>query len=388
MNRPLISLTVLTMMAMVLASCGDKKKGAAPAPPVAVNLYTVQQEQATYYEQFPGNVVAMMQVDIRAEAEGYVTGIYFTEGTRVTKGQKLYTIDDRKYQAIYNQASANVKVAEANLAQAQKDADRYKYLDQHEAVAKQVLDHAMTTLQNATQQLAAARQDMARTQTDLGYSTIRAPFDGTIGISQVKLGNTVVPGQTILNTISTTDPMAVDIVINEKEIPKFIALQQKAPSKSDSIFTLVMPDNSTYSQPGHIQTIDRGVNPQTGTIIVRLVFPNGKMMLRAGMSCVVKVKNDDTARQMMIPLKAVTEQMGEYFVYIVKDTVIKAPADAKVKGSDKPGPHALQRKVQLGQAIADKVIVRSGLEAGEQIVVDGVQKLHNGSEINTESGKK
>lgn len=375
------------MSSCLLAACGD---GKPPAPnpatlPVPVNLYEVQPEKVMYHERYPGTVVPQMQVDLRAVSEGYVTAMYFKEGEFVKKGQRLYAIDDSKYKANVNQIQANVRVAESNLDQAQKDADRYIYLNQHDAVAKQLLDHAMTTLQNAKSQVAAAKQDLVKAQTDLNYSIIKAPFDGTIGISQVKLGNTVSAGQTVLNTISTDDPMAVDFVVNEKQIGRFVQLQQQKSIEADSIFTLQLPDNSVYPQPGKIAIIDRGVNPQTGTMTIRLSFPNKHAMLRAGMSCTVRVRNDDTAVQMMIPSKAIVEQMGEYFVYVQKDTAIAIPDS---KEAPKTAPHALQKKVVTGQTIADQVIIRSGLDAGDKVVVDGVQRLRNGALIAVGEAKK
>ena len=376
----------LITISVILNSCGDAKQ-AAPNPasiPVPVNIYEAHPEKAAYYEQYPANVVALMQVDIHPEVEGYVTGIFFKEGDHVKKGQKLYTIDDSKYRASHNQAEANVKVAMSNLDQAKKDADRYTYLNEHDAVAKQILDHALTTLQNAKDQVTAAKQDLAKTQTDLSYSVIKAPFDGTIGISQVKIGNTVAVGQTVLNTISTDNPMAVDFVVNEKQIPRFVKLKEHKPNPADSVFTLALPDNTIYSNPGEISFIDRGVNPLTGTITVRLVFPNSSSTLRAGMSGTVRVRNNDTSKQLMIPSKAIVEQMGEYFVYVAKDTVLPA-ADNAGKGKDQqpkgPSLVALQRKVSLGQTIADRVIVRTGIQDGDKVIVDGVQKLRPGSLI-------
>ena len=374
-------------ISIILYSCGDAKP-TAPNPasiPVPVNVYEVHPEKAAYYDLFPANVVALMQVDLHPEVEGYVTGIFFKEGEHVTKGQKLYTIDDSKYMASYNQAQANVKVALSNLDQAQKDADRYTYLNEHDAVAKQILDHALTTLQNAKDQVTAARQELVKTKTDLSYSVIKAPFDGTIGISQVKLGNTVVVGQTLMNTVSTDNPMAVDFVVNEKQIPRFVKLHAHKPSTADSIFTLALPDNTIYNYPGEISVIDRGVNPLTGSITVRLVFPNQSSILRAGMSGTVRVRNNDTSQQLIIPSKAIVEQMGEYFVYVAKDTVLPA-TDKEGKNNAAPkGPSlvALQRKVQLGQTIGGRVIVRSGLNTGDNVIVDGVQKLHVGSLIAT-----
>ncbi len=380
----------LIISSLILYACGEKKQE-VPNPanmPVPVNLYTANMEQPLYYDRFPGTVVAAMQVDMHSVVEGYVTGIFFKEGDHVKKGQRLYTIDDSKYQASYNQAQANVRVAESNLDQAQKDADRYIYLNEHDAVARQILDHAMTTLQNAKNQLAAAKQDLVKAQTDLNFSVIKAPFDGTIGISQVKLGNTVSVGQTLLNTISSDGPVFVEIVVNEKQIPFFLKLERQKPDPGDSIFTLLMPDNTLYDHTGRIALIDRGVNPQTGSIIIRLSFPNPSTVLRAGMSCTVRVRNSDTTQQLLIPGKAIVEQMGEYFVYVAKDTmIVSSDTTAKHNDGQSRGPslHAIQKKVITGQTIADRIIIRSGLQSGDKVIVDGVQKLHDGSLINVGS---
>ena len=381
MNK-LLLVPVVAMAAITIASCGDKK-AEAPNPalmPVPVNTYVVAPEKAMYYDMFPATVVPMNQVDLRAQTEGYVTAIFFKDGDHVVKGQKLYQIDVSKYQANLGQSKANLQVAQANLDQAQKDADRYTYLNQHEAIAKQTLDHALTALQNAKQQVAAARQELARTQTDMNYSVIRAPFDGRIGISQVRQGASVAAGQTILNTISTEDPMAVDILANEKQIGRFIALQNQQKAQNDSTFSLQLPDNTILPATGQIYTIDRGVNPQTGTITVRLTFSDKGQQLRSGMSVKLRVRNTDTSMQLVIPAKAIVEQMGEYFVYVVRDTAIATPAEpGKQQEPAKSAPHAIQRKVTLGPSIADRVIVKNGLDAGDKVIVDGVQKLHDGS---------
>ncbi|WP_161499370.1 efflux RND transporter periplasmic adaptor subunit [Flavipsychrobacter stenotrophus] len=383
MNRSVLHTTIFIAGMAALAACGEKKAD-VPNPaniPVPVNIYEVHAEKAVYYDMYPGTVVALNQVDLRSQTEGYVTGIFFKDGDHVTKGQKLYQIDVSKYQATVSQSNSALMVAKSNLDQAQKDADRYTYLNEHDAVAKQTLDHAMTALQNAKNQYAAAKQDVVKTQTDLNYSIIKAPFDGTIGISQVRQGASVSAGSTILNTISTNDPMAVDILINEKQIPHFVSMQKQTVNNADSLFTLLMPDNSLYGGTGQISLIDRGVNAQTGSITVRIAFPNKGGLLRAGMSSKVRVRNQDTAMQVIIPNKAVVEQMGEYFVYVAKDTVIRSATDTTVKKAEAPSPHAVQRKVTLGVAIADRIIVKSGLNEGDRVIVDGVQKLHDGSLI-------
>jgi membrane fusion protein (multidrug efflux system) len=376
MSRLVLFLVFISSFA--LFSC--QQKPPAPNPLTPVNLATVKKEPVLYYDNYPATTQALSQVDLHAQVQGYITGIYFTEGTHVHRGQKLYAIDERLYQAAYDQAAANLKVAEGNQIQAQQDADRYQYLIQHNAVAKQILDHAIIALQNAKNQVAADEQALKTAATNLTYSSITAPFDGTIGFSMVKLGNLVTVGTTVLNTISTDNPMAVDFLINEAQLGHYEAFQKPKQHQVDSLFTIELPNHTVYSQLGKISVIDRAVDPQTGTIRVRLVFPNPAQDLRAGMSCVVRVHNLETAPQIVIPARAIVEQMGEYFVYIAKDTVIQQTDPATA--SD-PRLVAVQVKVETGATIGSNISIKSGLSSGDRIVVDGVQALHDGSPITT-----
>jgi len=212
---------------------------------------------------------------------------------------------------------------------------------------------------------------------------VYAPFTGTIGFSQVKLGTVVAPG-TILNTISTDDPMAVDFIINEKQLPKFEKLQEVKNQERDSLFTLLLPDNSLYPATGKITVIDRAVDSQTGSIKVRLVFSNPKHYLRVGMSGNVRVHNQDTKPQLVLPNKAVVEQMGEYFVFVAKDSLVNNPKMGKDSATKKmPALLAHQKKVITGQTIGPNVVIKSGIDEGDRIIVDGLQSLHDGSKITT-----
>ena len=385
----ILSITVL-ISSLIFLSCKEKKQ--PPPPKVPVNLYTVASQPVTYYDQFPSTTEALSQVNLLPQVQGYVRGIFFKEGTKVKKGQKLYEIDRSLYNDAYEQAVANLKVAQGTLVQYQQDADRYVYLNKYHAVAKQLYDHAMITLDNAKNSVKAAEQTVRTAKTNLGYSIIYAPFDGTIGFSQVKLGNLVVVGQTILNTISTNDPIAVDFYVNEKQILSFESMQQDKNNDPDSLFTILLPNNTLFPYVGKISIIDRAVDPQTGTIRVRLVFPNPKDALKPGMSCVVRVHNEDRSPQIVIPNRAVVEQMGEYFVFVAKDTAInkgnsananlesdKSEADTVSKG---PQLIAFEKKIQLGQTVGANVVVKKGLIDGEKIIVDGIQQLHDGVAIN------
>ena len=386
MNRVVMLASVFGCLVLYACRSDTKKEQKASAAPV--DLYTVTNAEVSYYDRYPSTVQALSQVSIVSNVTGYVAAILAPDGSKVHKGQVLYRIDESIYKAAYDQARANLKVAKGNEIQAKQDADRYVYLNSYHAVAKQLYDHAVIALDNAKSQTKAAEEAVKTAKTNLDFATIRAPFDGTVGFSQVRLGNVANAGQTVLNTISTNNPMAVDFIVNEKQLAHFEALQNGKAAMPDSLFTLLMPDNSLYPLTGKISVIDRAVDPQTGSVRIRLIFPNPKGYLKVGMSCVVRVHNQDNGPQMVIPGKAVVEQMGEYFVYVAKDTVIahkgdgtregKAPADPT---DNRPQLHAIQRKVKLGQTIGANVIVASGINDGDRIVVDGLQAIHDGALI-------
>lgn len=353
-----------------LVACNNKQQGGGWSEgPVPVVTAKVTATNVAYNNTYPGTVVALEQVQILPQVSGYITGIYFKDGDRVHKGQKLYTIDAQMYAANYDQAVANVKLAESNLAKAQKDADRYHELDKNEAIAKQQVDYADAALEAAKKQVDAAKAAAQSVQTGVKYTTITAPFDGTIGISQVKTGTAVTAGMTLLNTISTDNPMAVEMAIDQKEIYRFTTLLQQGSKAGDSTFRIAFSETDVYPFSGKLSLLDRAVDPQTGTLRVRLEFPNRSNLLRAGMSCNVLVANNNAAPVITVPSRAVTEQLGDYFVYVATDS-------SKVT----------QRKVTPGRYVGNDVIIKGGLKEGETIVIDGVQKLHEGSVIETGNG--
>jgi RND family efflux transporter MFP subunit len=354
---------IIIMAGNVLISCNHPVQQQA-SKAIPVNVFVVHKEAAEYFDNYPGTVTALNTVELRADVSGYITGIFFQDGQYVERGQKLYEIDRQQYQAAYEQAQADLKVSEANLQEAQQDADRYEELNKKDAIAKQTLDHALSGLQSAKSQVAASQANVTRVATDLKYSQIYAPFSGTIGISQVKMGSLVSPGQTLLNTISSDDPIGVDFQIDETEIGRYTdLLQHAAANQVDSTFTIILPDGSVYPYPGKIALIDRAVDPETGTIRVRLLFPNKNNELKDGLNCEVRVENKSVGGAMLIPQEAMTEQMGEYFVYLVHaDTVA-------------------QQKIEIGNNIKNMIIVKNGLELGDTIVTAGIQKLREGSAV-------
>jgi len=346
---------------LLVASCGNKnQQGMQGPPPVSVVTQEVSLGDASYYDEYPATVKALSEVELRPQVSGYISGIHFKEGEEVKKGQKLYTIDQQQSEAAYQQALANLSVQEANLDKAQKDVERYRELNKRDAIAKQQVDYAEATYAAALKQIDAAKAQVRSTRTVVGYTSITAPFDGTIGISSVRLGASVSPGVTLLNTVSSDDPIAVDITVDQRDIYKFTKLQKAVP-KNDSTFRLVFGQD-VYPYPGKISIIDRAVDAQTGTIKMRLAFPNPDHSLRAGMSGSIHVLST-ASKAVIIPYKAVNEQLGEFFVYMVDST------------------KATQRKVVLGEQVGRNIIIKDGLKEGEVIITEGIQNLREGSAI-------
>ncbi len=356
---------------LILSACSAPKAPEQKAPPpVPVSVYQVTKQAAMYFDNYPATITPLNQVDLKAQVTGYITGVYFKDGQHVSKGEKLYDIDRLQYQANYDQAVANLNVAKASLAKAQQDADRYTELLKQDAIAKQKVDYALADLQSAKMQVAAAQANVSRLSNDLRFSIIYAPFDGTIGISQAKIGTLVTANQNILNTVSSDDPMAVDIAVDQKDISRFIDLQKNPGKPSDSTFTLALPDNSVYAKPGYISLLDRAIDPQTGTIKTRLIFNNTAGQLKAGMNTTLRVRNNNAGLFLMAPYKAVLEQMGEFFVFVVNDS-------SKVS----------QKKISLGTRIGDKIIIKDGLQEGDKVVTEGIQKLKEGTKVMAASPK-
>lgn len=354
---------------LFFAACNNNEAPVKPPPsPVKVTLHEVTLSEAVYYDDYPATVTPLNQVELRPQVSGFITGVYFKDGDRVRKGQLLYSIDEQLYAANYQQAISNLNVQEANVNKAQKDANRYHELEKNDAVAKQLVDNADAALEVAKRQAEASRANIKAVQTSVKYTKVYAPFDGVIGISAVKPGTAITAGQTILNTVSSDKELGVDFNVDQSEIYRFTTMLNEKVKQGDSTFRLAF-GGDVYPEPGKLALLDRAVNSQTGTIKARLIFPNNTNLLIAGMNGTVQIKNNGAGRVITIPYKAITEQLGEFFVYVPND-------------SNK----VTQRKLALGKQIGTNVIVKQGLESGEKVVIEGVQNLREGTMINASGG--
>ena len=356
---------ILLLAASLAGSCGNKQpKQAAGPQAIPVTTDVVTEEIVAGIDVYPGSVVPLNETELRAEVNGYITGIFVADGASVSKGQKLYEIDRTRYEAAAQQAKANLAIAEANLDRIKRDVGRYRKLAEQDAIARQTLDYAETDLNNAEAQVASAQAALVTATTNLNRSTIVAPFSGTIGISQVRMGALVSAGTTLLNTVSSISPIAVDFAVNQRNIQQFITLQNQGDIEKDSVITLGFAGGTVYPYPGRITVIDRAVDANTGTITVRASFANPEGLLRAGMNTNVRVQTKSEAKQLVIPYQAVTEQLGQSTVYVVTDS-------STVE----------ERLVNLGAKVADKVVVREGLSLGDTVVTQGLINLRSGAKV-------
>lgn len=358
---------ILLISASLMAACGNKQQQQnAAAGPQAIPVTTapVTEEIVVGTENYPGTVVPLNETELRAEVSGYITGVFVADGAAVSKGQKLYEIDRTRYEATEQQAKAALAIAEANLNRVKRDVERYRKLAEQDAIAKQTLDYAETDLNNASAQVVSAQAALVTATTNLNRSVIIAPFSGTIGIAQVRMGALVSAGTTLINSISSVSPIAIDFPVSQADIQRFTALQRRGAIEKDSIITLSLPGGTAYTHSGSISAIDRAVDANTGTITVRANFANPDGILRAGMNANVQIRSQSETKQLVIPYRAISEQLGQTSVYVLTDS-------STVE----------QRQVRLGLKVIDRVVISEGLSLGETVVTDGLINLRPGAKV-------
>jgi len=358
----MIKKTHIVFSMLMLLSCREEK--AVESQATIVTVGDVITERVTLEQRYPASIVALKEVELRADVVGYVTHIHVADGERVRKGQLLYEIDRSRYEAQLDQALSQLAIAEANQRKAERDITRYERLREGNAIADKIYDDAVTEEVSRQQELLSTKAAVENAKTNLSYATIRAPFDGTVGFSSVRIGTLVSPGQTLLNVISADDPIGLDFFADQKNLIAYLDIA-KSPERvlTDSIFRLVLPNQLVYPYPGKIETIDRAIDKSTGTIQIRLQFPNNDLLLKPGLNTTLIYKQTVIEPQITIPQKALVERLGEVYVYIVSDG------------------RAKQVTVRTGSKTKDRVVILEGLEPGQQVILGGVQKVTDGGEI-------
>jgi membrane fusion protein, multidrug efflux system len=327
----------------------------------------VNRKTVPIYGEYVGQTAAVNSVEIRSQVEGFLERIAFVEGSTVRKGQLLFQIDPREYQAAVLRAQAALDQSRAALAKAKRDVARYTPLVRQHAIPQEQLDTAEAEQDEATANVEAAQAQLAQAQLNLSYTTIYAPLTGRIGQAQMKVGALVQPGSSLLDTIYSIDPMDVNFSISEATYLQFRKRERQGPLGHFPPLQVVLADSSAYRYSGRIDMVSPQINPATGTLGMRAQFPNPDGFLRSGLFVRVRMIVNESADALLVPAQAVQEVQGVQSVLVVD-------------GQNRVQFHT----VTVGDAIDNMRIIESGLHAGERVIVQGLQKVQPGMPVKPE----
>jgi membrane fusion protein (multidrug efflux system) len=361
-------LTTAVAAALSLAACG-KDPGGAP-PPAEVSIVTLKPRPVAITDQLPGRTTAFRVAEVRPQVTGIVQKRLFAEGTEVKAGAQLFQIDSGSYRAALSSAEAALKRAEAQAVTAKLLAERYEPLIAANAVSKQENDEAIASRARADADVASARAAVDAARINLVYTQVLSPITGQIGRTLVTEGALVTSGQQApLATVQQLDPIYVDITQSSTDM---LRLQRQLANgelvkddKNQAEVTLTLEDGSVYSERGRLKVSEASVDPSTGSVVLRAVFPNPRRELLPGMFVRAQLAQGTRAAALLVPQRGVSHnQKGEATVLIVDN-------DDKVA----------ERVVTADRSINGEWLITNGLAAGDRVIVDGLQKAKPGSPV-------
>lgn len=363
-------LPVMAILALTTFGC----KRSAPAPqmsPPEVMVMDVVQKDIPIYADWIGTLDGMVNAQIHAQVSGYLMAQCYKEGDLVHKGDLLFEIDARPFQAALDKAKGQLAEAQANLDMTAIDVKRYTPLAKDNAISQQELDNAIQSNKGAQAALESAQAAVQQAELNLGFTKVTSPIDGIAGIAEAQVGDLVGPSSAELTAVSTVDPIKVYFPISEQEY--MLAMDSRiAQGRGDMVsgktitnLVLVLANGETYPHKGAIVTADRQVNIKTGTIRIAGLFPNPHWILRPGQYAHVQLPIKMLKGALLVPQRAVMETQGSYHVVIV----------------DKNNRASI-RTVETGDRSGSLWVIAKGLNPGERVVVEGVQKAREGAIVN------
>lgn len=358
---------VSTLAIVALAGCGPASQATPQPPTPQVTVVTVQRASVPVTVELPGRTSAYLIAQVRARVDGIVQKRSFQEGSDVKANQALYRIDPAPYRAALDSTQAAQQKAEANLAATTAQAERYKILVSGNAVSKQAYDNALAAQRQAAADVAAAKAAVATAKISLGYTSVVSPITGRSGISQVTQGAYVQgSAATLLTTVQQIDPIYIDLTqssVAGLQLRRDLAGGQVKPNGSGQAkVTLTLEDGTQYPLTGTLQFSGTTVDPGTGSVTVRAIFPNPKYVLLPGMFVRARIEQGVNDKALLVPIPGVTHNpQGQ------ASTLVVGP-DNKV----------VQRTIQTQNTVDGKWVVTGGLNQGERVIVAGVQKVQPG----------
>ena len=364
---------------IIIASCGnknDKSAQAGGAPQVKeYKTLTLQPESATLNSDYPASIQGQQNIDIRPRVEGYIDKIFVDEGAVVKAGQPLFKISAPEYEQQVRTAAASIKSAQADVSSAKLAVNKVKPLVEKGIISKYDLESAQYTYESALAALAQANAALVNAKINLGYTTVTSPVDGVVGSIPFRLGSLVSSNTAeALTTVSSIGNVYAYFAMNEKALLNFtkdntgISLSQKIKSLPD--VSLLLSDGSAYDQKGKIETVNGLINTETGTVNIRARFSNPKGIIRSGSSTTIRIPSE-VKDAMIIPQSATFELQDKIFAVVVGK-------DGKTKNVN---------ITILENTAKNYYVVTSGLKTGDEIVLEGVASLKEGSEIKANNQK-
>ncbi|WP_051946823.1 efflux RND transporter periplasmic adaptor subunit [Verrucomicrobium sp. BvORR106] len=365
-------LAVALTAAVFLPACGKKKQQPmAPPPPAVIVAQTLQRTVPIFVENV-AQTQAAATVEIRARVQGFLTQAPFREGGLVKKGDLLFEIDPKPYEAAVAQAKANVAKAEATAERARADAKRLEPLVKQNAISQQDLDTANANARVADSEVLALKAALTSAELSLGYTVMRAPFDGIIGARLVDVGNYVGSSSDtmLLAVVSIVDPMRVHFNVPEGNYIRFqrrFMGDDEARDKHSAAmqFRLLLSDGTTYEHVGKFEFADRALDAKAGTLKIVVSFPNAEGLLKPGQFGRVRAMTEERPDVVLVPQRAVVSTQSVQSVMVVGE-----------------GNKVEQRSIEAKDRFEDYFIVTNGLKAGERVVVEGLQKARAGMVVN------
>jgi RND family efflux transporter MFP subunit len=384
-HRPRVWQVIATVILLGSVGCGKSEQPQARPPEVQV-VQAVQRD-VPIYSEWVGTLEGYINAQIKSQVTGYLLRRAYAEGSFVRKGELLFEIDPRTFQAALDQVRAQLANANGQLAQAeanqvktQLDVNRYVPLAKEQAVTQQDLDHAIQSNVAAQAQVRAAKAqiDAAKAQVDaaqinLSFTRIVSLIDGIAGISQAQIGDLVTP-TSALTTVSTVDPIKVYFPVSEQEYLNYVKenpdAAERAAQEKRVALELVLADGSLYPTKGNFSFADRQVDVKTGTLRLEGLFSNPGNILRPGQFARVRAVTKTRRGAVLVPQRAVTELQGSYQVAVVgKDNKVSI------------------RPVKVAERIGTQWIIDAGLKPGERVVAEGIQRVSAGTTVNPKSLK-
>ncbi len=368
------TLIILGLGAALFGGC-RRESHETPAPPLPVNVVTAIEKEVTPWAEFTGRTAATEFVEVRPRVSGYVTEIKFKDGTLVMKGDPLFVIDPRPYQAELDRATANAEQAEAQQKLAQLDFNRVENLRQKQVVAAEEYDRKAAALLEAQASLRAAQAARDTAALNVGFTSIESPIDGKVSETRVSAGNLVQAGggaDSVLTTVVSTDPFWVYADADENTVLQFMREHERgkrgAGEEKPPAF-IQLANETGFPHEGHIDFIDNRLDPGTGTLRIRGVFKSWDPLLAPGFFVRMRVPRGPKHPAVLIPEEVVGSQQNVKFVYVVKpDNTIE------------------RRNVEIGEVEDGLRIVRTGVKAGEKVVSTRLQMLRPGMSVKAEVG--